>query len=196
MVVVTRDWIAWHDEYDEPGSALARRLEVVRGYLRPLLPGPRRVISMCAGDGRDVLPLLPPGSAAVLVERDPRLAERARRAAPDGVTVVTGDAGITDPYASVAPAEVLLACGVFGNVPYADVVRTIAALPSLLAPGGTVVWTRAGNSSVRDLFAAHGFEELAYNEPADARFRVGVHRLTREPSPFVAGLRLFDFVDV
>ncbi|MBU2670576.1 class I SAM-dependent methyltransferase [Actinoplanes bogorensis] len=193
---MARDWIRWHDEYEVPGSSLARRLEVVRGFLRPLLPAPRRVISMCAGDGRDVLPLLPPGSPAVLVEQDPELADRARRAAPDGVTVVTGDAGITDPYAAVAPADVLLACGVFGNITDADVGRTIAALPALLAPGSTVVWTRAGDSPVRDLFVTNGFEELAYCEPHDARFRVGVHRLTRDPSPFVAGLRMFHFVEV
>ncbi|HET6483697.1 MAG TPA: class I SAM-dependent methyltransferase [Actinoplanes sp.] len=190
---MTRDWIAWHAEYDVPGSPLARRLEVVRGYLRPLLDRPRRVISMCAGDGRDVLPLLPAGSRAVLVEWDPDLAERARRVAGEGVTVLTGDAGTTDPYISVAPAEVLLACGVFGNISSEDTRRTIAALPSLLAPGGTVVWTRAGSSDVRDLFASNGFTELAFTAPSDARFRVGVHRLTRDPDPYVSGGRLFAF---
>ncbi|WP_127504095.1 class I SAM-dependent methyltransferase [Actinoplanes solisilvae] len=193
---MTRDWLRWHDEYEVPGSSLARRLEVVRGHLRPLLDRPRRVISMCAGDGRDVLPLLPDGSRAVLVEADPVLAQRARDAAGDGVTVLTGDAGTTDPYAAVAPAEVLLACGVFGNIPYEDTRRTIASLPSLLAPGGTVIWTRAGDSDVRELFGLNGFDELAFVAPADARFRVGVHRLSREPDPYASGVRLFRFVDV
>ena len=193
---MTRDWIRWHDEYEVPGSSLARRLDVVRGHLRPLLDRPRRVISMCAGDGRDVLPLLPDGSRAVLVEADPVLAERARAAAGAGVTVLTGDAGITDPYAAVAPAEVLLACGVFGNIPYEDTRRTIASLPSLLAPGGTVIWTRAGESDVRQLFALNGFTELAFVAPADGRFRVGVHRLSRDPDPYESGVRLFRFVDV
>jgi hypothetical protein len=188
-----RDWVRWHDEYDIPGSSLARRLEVVRGHLRPLLTEPRRVISMCAGDGRDVLPLLPAGSRAVLVESNPELAERARRNAGPGVTVVTGDAGVTDPYAEVAPADVLLACGVFGNIPYADTRRTIEAMPGLLAAGGTVIWTRAGDSPVRDLFVANGFDEVAFCEPTDARFRVGVHRLRRPPEPFAAGVRLFSF---
>ncbi|MDY7090655.1 MAG: class I SAM-dependent methyltransferase [Actinomycetota bacterium] len=194
--MTTRDWVRWHDEYDIPGSSLARRLEVVQGFLRPLLDRPRRVISMCAGDGRDVLPLLPSGSRAVLVEWDPALAERARQSAPSGVTVVTGDAGITDPYGPVAPAEVLLACGVFGNIPYADTCRTIGALPTLLAPGGTVVWTRGGSAAaeVRDAFARSGFDELAFSEPADARFRVGLHRLRRPPEPFAPGVRLFTFV--
>ncbi|MCO8274812.1 class I SAM-dependent methyltransferase [Actinoplanes sp. TRM 88003] len=191
---MSRDWIKWHDEYEVPGSSLARRLEVVRGYLRPLLDRPRRVISMCAGDGRDVLPLLPAGSRAVLVEWDPVLAGRARAAAPSGVTVITGDAGTTTPYAEIAPAEIVLACGVFGNVSYEDTRRTIAALPSLLTPGGTVIWTRAGESPVRSLFADNGFTELAYAEPTDARFRVGMHRLDRAPDPFLGDVRLFTFV--
>jgi hypothetical protein len=191
---VTRDWLQWHEQYEVPGSSLARRLEVVRGNLRPLLDRPRRVISMCAGDGRDVLPLLPPGSRAVLVESDPVLAGRARAAAGEGVTVLTGDAGVTDPYVSVAPAEVLLACGVFGNIPDEDTRRTIASLPSLLAPGGTVIWTRAGQSDVREVFGRNGFTELAFEAPADARFRVGVHRLTRDPDPYESGVRLFRFV--
>ncbi|WP_250036231.1 class I SAM-dependent methyltransferase [Paractinoplanes maris] len=193
---MTRDWVGWHDDYEDPGSSLSRRLEVVREQLRPLLDRPRRVISMCAGDGRDVLPLLPAGSQAVLVEWDPVLAARAREAAPDGVTVLTADAGTTTPYASVAPAEVLLACGVFGNIPYEDTARTIAALPSLLAPGGTVIWTRAGSEAgvVRDLFAATGFTELSFTAPPDARFRVGVHRLARDPDPFLPDVRLFTFV--
>ncbi|MBB4694529.1 class I SAM-dependent methyltransferase [Paractinoplanes abujensis] len=192
---MTRDWVRWHDEYDIPGSSLARRLAVVQDCLRPLLDRPRRVISMCAGDGRDILPLLPAGSRAVLVEWDPLLAGRARQSAPEGVTVVTGDAGMTDPYAAVAPADVLLACGVFGNIPYADTRRTIEALPTLLAPGGTVVWTRAGSGAaeVRDVFAGNGFDELAFHEPPDARFRVGLHRLRRPPEPFVPGLQLFTF---
>ncbi|MCM4085010.1 class I SAM-dependent methyltransferase [Paractinoplanes hotanensis] len=191
---MTRDWQQWHEEYEIPGSSLARRLEVVQGYLRPLLARPRRVISMCAGDGRDVLPLLPAGSRAVLVEWDPVLASRARASAGEGVTVITGDAGTTTPYAAIAPAEVVLACGVFGNISYEDTRRTIAALPSLLAPGGTVIWTRAGDSPVRNVFAENGFTEIGFTTPDDARFRVGTHRLTRDPDPFLSGVRLFTFV--
>jgi len=193
---VTRDWVEWHDEYETPGSPLARRREVVRGYLRPLLDRPRRVISMCAGDGRDVLPLLPAGSRAVLVEWDPVLAARAREAAGAGVTVLTDDAGTTTPYASIAPADVVLACGVFGNISYEDTRTTIASLPSLLAPGGTVIWTRAGAEAeaVRDVFAGNGFTELGFTAPPDARFRVGAHRLSRDPDPYLTGVRLFTFV--
>ena len=54
----------------------------------------------------------------------------------------TGDAGLVSSYVGAGPADVLLACGVFGNIPDGDLLRTVDALPGLLAPGGTVVWTR------------------------------------------------------
>ena len=53
-----RDYLTWHELYDDPGSSLPRRLALVREVLRAELdarPGPVRVVSLCAGDGRDIL---------------------------------------------------------------------------------------------------------------------------------------------
>ena len=51
------DWYAWHDHYDEPG--LARRLAAVQQRISVALdqarPGPLRAISVCAGQGRDLI---------------------------------------------------------------------------------------------------------------------------------------------
>ncbi|MEU6202456.1 hypothetical protein ABZ814_02540 [Micromonospora musae] len=59
---MSRDWYAWHDDYDRPGSALARRLTEVRRHLRDALDraptGPLRAVSLCAGQGRDLIPVL------------------------------------------------------------------------------------------------------------------------------------------
>ena len=80
---------------------------------------------MCAGQGRDLIDVLGghPRRAEVtarLVELDPRIAAAARqRAAAAGlslVDVVTGDAGLAGAYAGLAPADLVLACGVFGNI--------------------------------------------------------------------------------
>jgi hypothetical protein len=217
-----RDWHEWYANYDDPTSSLSRRLDVVRDLLRQTLDattpydsaGPR-LLSMCAGDGRDTLPELASGhraARAVLVELDKQLSADARRAAAalglDRVEVRTTDAGVTDAYAGAGPADVLLACGVFGNITDADVARTIAAMPMLLAPGGRVIWTRGrrahdhdpsevdGDPSehVRGLFDAAGFEEVAFVRPDDAGFRVGVHRFTGPAEPVVEGRRLFSFV--
>ena len=97
------DWVAWHDQYAADG-ALVRRLEVVRRLIRTALdgapPGEIRVVSMCAGDGRDLLGVLGDHPRrhevrARLVELEPALAERARTEATrlelDGVEVVCGE---------------------------------------------------------------------------------------------------------
>ena len=55
------DWTEWHKPYDDPDSRLARRLAVVQEHLGRALDertGPVRLISMCAGQGRDVIPVL------------------------------------------------------------------------------------------------------------------------------------------
>ena len=60
-VTQTRDYVQWHEAYDDPGSELSRRLRAVQGYLRARLDatsGPIRVLSVCSGDGRDILGVL------------------------------------------------------------------------------------------------------------------------------------------
>src|SRR5215470_18129255 len=85
-----RDWVAWHAAYDDPSSSLSTRLRVVRGHLSRALdeapPGPVRLVSLCAGQGLDVLGVLPghprgPDVSAVLVEFDPHNAALARQGA-------------------------------------------------------------------------------------------------------------------
>src|SRR4051812_29233674 len=83
------DWLAWHAQYDDPQSPLSRRLRVVQGRLSEWLDeheGAVRVVSACAGDGRDVIEVLgrrPDAErvSAVLIEWDPRNADAARRSA-------------------------------------------------------------------------------------------------------------------
>lgn len=211
-----RDWHAWHTGYDDPSSSLSKRLDVVREQLSDVLTehdGPVRAISMCSGDGRDVLPVLArtrPEAHALLVELDPQLSDVAVRAAAalglGRVVVRTADAGTTDTYRDATPADVVLVCGVFGNITDEDLARTVRGLPMLLAPAGVVIWTRGcavpddpstpatdPSEHVRHLFAEAGFVELAFVRPDDAAFRVGVHRLARPPETLVPGVRLFTF---
>jgi hypothetical protein len=60
-LALVKDWLAWHEDYDDPSSALSRRLVVVRRRLTEALDAPadrpRRLLSLCAGDGRDVIPV-------------------------------------------------------------------------------------------------------------------------------------------
>jgi hypothetical protein len=205
------DWVAWHEAYDDPSSQLSARLTLVKQHVAEAIdrapPGPVRLLSLCAGQGRDVIETLPghprrddvsavlveadpanvarardAASAAGLAGADPGSAERARRGADAAgrprVEVRQADASQPADYADAVPADVLLLCGIFGNVSVADIQRTIAAAPALCAPGATVIWTRHRREPdltlrIRGWFTAAGFEELAFGSPESAP-RTGV----------------------
>ncbi len=204
------DWRTWHDEYDRPASTLARRLHAVQDLVRAALdacpPGPVHAVSLCAGQGRDLLEVLVDHPRredvrARLVELDATnaaVAEKTARAAGLGrVEVLTADASRTDHYRGMVPADLVLACGVFGNISDEDIERTIDCCSQLCRNGGTVIWTRHRRAPDRvpvicDWFRARGFDLLWVSEP-DAGYGVGAHRFTREPDPLAPGTRMFTF---
>lgn len=208
---MSSEWVEWHRQY-ETGSSLARRLAIVRRLIRDTLdrlpPGAIRVISMCAGDGRDLIGALATHPRrndvrARLVELEPELAGRGRAEAErDGLTGVefrVGDASMTDVYAEVSPADLVLVCGVFGNVTDEDVHRTVDHLPELCAAGATVVWTRGRfepdlTPAIRQWFREAGFEELAFETVPGTTMAVGAGGLARPPPPFRPSVRLFTFL--
>jgi hypothetical protein len=208
MTAPTHDWHAWHHAYDQPDSPLARRLVTVQGCIAAVLdaapPGPIRVVSMCAGEGRDLLGVLEhhPRRADVqgrLVELDPGLAGTARAGAPPGIAVREADAGTTASYAGAVPADLVLMCGVFGNITDADMMRTIDLASTLCAPGAHVIWTRHrrrpdATPAVRQRFAENGFDEVEFHAPKGTAFGVGMHRLAATPAAFAPDVQLFDFV--
>ncbi|MCW3813528.1 class I SAM-dependent methyltransferase family protein [Micromonospora sp. DR5-3] len=208
---MTKDWYAWHADYDQPDSALSRRLAELRGRIRDALDvapaGPLRVISLCAGQGRDLIPVLAAHPRrddviARLVELDQRNVAVARAAVAEagltGVEVVAGDAALTDRYADLVPADLVLVCGVFGNIVDADIRATVRHCAALCATGGTVFWTRHRREpdlvrTICDWFAEAGFTPVAVSRPADGVW-VGVHRFTGTPRSLAAGVRMFEFV--
>lgn len=210
--MTTKDWVAWHAAYEDPSSSLSARLRVVRGRLSEALDaapaGPVRLLSLCAGQGQDVFGVLPghprgPDVTAVLVENDPRNAALARQAAGQAgltqVQVRQTDAALVAGYADALPADVLLLCGIFGNVSDADIQRTAQASPALCAAGATVIWTRHRRApdltpQIRAWFRASGFDEVAFDTPdTQTRIAVGVGRLAVPPPPGLPGGPLFTF---
>lgn len=221
-----RDYVEWHRAYDDPQSSLSWRLRTVQGYLRDELdgrPGPLRIVSVCAGDGRDVIEVLADRAdadrvRAVLIELHPVLAEQARLAAADlpAVEVRETDAGTTAAYAGAVPADVLLLVGVLGNVSDGDIERTVRAVPGLCASGALVVWSRGAtdddrNDRIRGWLAEIGCTELGYGQsstrrtgggvvdtqglPADAApAGLGAVRFTGTPVALPAHERLFAFL--
>lgn len=194
------DWHAWHQRYADPASPLSRRLAVVQALLADALsaaaPGPIALTSACAGDGRDVRGVLaghPRGHdvQAVLVEQDAELA-----AAAGGVQ---GDAGDLATYRDVPPADVLLLCGVFGNISDDDVRTTIEHASRLCRPGAVVLWTRSRRDpdltpTIRRWWGDAGWRETALVTGApSAEWAVGSAYLTRDPLPYQEA-RLFTFL--
>ncbi|HET6209077.1 MAG TPA: hypothetical protein VFD94_01765 [Jatrophihabitans sp.] len=193
------DWLAWHEQYQDPNSSLSRRLRLVRGHLHDWLDGCRgqavTAISACAGQGHDligVLAMRPDAGRvrAVLLESDPRNVAAARLAAAVAglpqVEVRPADAGLLANYADAVPADLVLLAGVFGNISDRDIRRTIEALPQLCATGATVLWTRSRRDpdltpSIREWFAAAGLREQAFDAPAGELIAVGVHRYLGQP---------------
>jgi hypothetical protein len=226
-------WVRWHAAYEDPSSNLSMRLRAVQSMVRAALdeiparagagavraagagagpatdPEPIRIVSLCAGQGRDVIDVVAthprgPEVSALLVELDPALVAFAReraaaRGLADRIRVVEGDASQCGLYAADVPADIVLVCGVFGNISPADITRTIQAMRGFCAPGGHVVWTRHRRPpdltpTVRADFAAAGFTEVGYEAPEGVILAVGHHHLDGATAPFDPGQRLFEFV--
>jgi hypothetical protein len=171
-----------------------------------------RMVSMCAGQGRDVIDVLAThprreAVSALLVELDPALVSFAQdRAAAAGVErqvrIEQGDAAQSRRYADYVPADLVLVCGVFGNISAGDIARTIEALPGWCKSGAHLIWTRHrrppdATPAIRAQCAAAGFTELAFVAPEDTVMTVGHYRLRAHPpgsAPFDPDQTLFDFV--
>ncbi|MBO0805899.1 MAG: class I SAM-dependent methyltransferase [Nocardiopsaceae bacterium] len=214
-----RDWYDWHAPYDDPSSGLSRRLAWVTDRLRVALDeapaGPVRLLSLCAGQGHDVLGVLPDHPrrgdvAARLVEFDPRNTEVARQVAarvgltvgtgPGTVEIVTGDASLTSQYADFVPADVVLACGMFGNMADADIERVTGYCTQLCATGGTVIWTRGRSLKHAEdpvprlcaWFEERGFERT-WLSSREYQQCCGTHRFTGTPEPLERDATMFTF---
>lgn len=207
-----KDWVAWHAAYQQPNSGMSWRLGIVQGRIRAYLgdaaPGPIRAISLCAGQGLDLIGALErhpraEDVTARLVELDPYNADAARLSAQGaglrGVEVVTGDASDTSAYRGAVPAQLVLACGIFGNISDSDIRTTVSALPGLCAPEAVVIWTRHRREpdltpQIRRWFQEAGFEEVGFDAHPVGVQSVGACRLARPPDPYRAGVKLFTFV--
>jgi hypothetical protein len=206
------DWVAWHAAYDDPSSPLSARLRRVRSHLSDAIDrapvGQVSLVSLCAGQGHDVIGVLPHHPRrgdvrAVLVEADACNAGLARRAAValglSRVEVRQADAGLVGSFADALPADVLLLCGILGNVSDGDIRRTVQAAPALCRPGATVIWTRHRRPpdltpQLRAWFAESGFDEIAFDAvETSALTSVGVSRLRRVPADTLPDHRLFAF---
>lgn len=209
-----RDWKPWFAAYDEPGSPLVQRLAVVQQGIRRALDeapaGSFSVLSLCAGEGRDLIPVLAehPRRAEVrarLIEFDPVIAQVARDSVAAAglsgtVEVVTGDAADPALFGDYAPADLLLLCGIFGNITETDIQNTVTRAANLTARGGTAIWTRhrfdpAVIPRIHGWFSDAGFSDLWESDSElPTMVYVAANRQEREPTALPDDKKLFRFV--
>lgn len=213
MVMTLANWHTWHDAYDDPDSWQSRRLVTVRERIRTVLdeapPGPLTVLAMVAGEGRDLIPELAvhprrDDVTARLVELNADNTDAARAAVRaaglSNVEVVTGDAALTDHYVGLAPADLLLICGLFVHIVDEDVLRVVRHAPALVKRGGRVIWTRDHGepdlvAQICHWYAEEGFEKV-FETGREVMHAVIEHRSLRDAEPLPAGDTLFTFVGV
>ena len=139
---------------------------------------------------------------AVLIELDQALADQARATAAAArlrnVEVRHADAG--DPASSrdALPVDVLMLCGIFGNLEPPTVRGIVRRVPALVASGGYVIWTRGSDeredhrAEIRRWFIELGMPEVSF-EGAPERFGVGVKEIRTSTGEPVGHERLFTF---
>jgi hypothetical protein len=173
-----------------------------------LRPGPIRLLSLCAGDARDIANVLldHPRRADVTgcaVELDPTLASHAtgNLAATEGrVTVRCADASDPISWEEFLPADLLLLVGIFGNISDSDIERTIKAVPTICRPGASIVWTRHRRApdmtpSIRSWFDDVGCARQSFRSPGPNGYAVGTENYVQARTPSSLPHHLFSFVE-
>jgi hypothetical protein len=209
---MTSEWVEWHRDYDDPHSNISKRLRCVQDAIREALdrapPGRIRLLSLCAGDGRDVLGVLPthPRRRDVggrLVDLDPELVrlgrERIRSSSLAGIEYAQLDASLPSSVMGAVPADFVLLCGIFGNLDDEDLHQFVLRVPELCAERATAIWTRHRRSpdltpSIRGWFKDAGFEEITFLPVPGSEGSVGVARLASRPPPLRPEPHFFTFI--
>ena len=209
----TRDYLHWHDAYEQPGSPLHRRLQIVIRLIRrafdDLPPGPIRVVSLCAGQGADLLGAADghPQRAHDLTGRMVEL-NRQRRACAVADRRARGSSACRSSKATrPRRTPMRVRCRPTSCWPAAssatsasrDIERTIRFLPALCAPGAWVVWTRHPRDEelferLQRWLVEVGLQPIEVVVADDTTFGVGANRLAVDPPPFRAGEHLFTFL--
>ena len=207
-----KDWEKWHTLYNDSDSGLAKRLRLVQESISNCLPNTIedgfQIIDICSGDGRDLLDLLTHYPAreqvhSYLVELDERLAKESERIASEkdlqNVTVINGDASLLSTYEEVPRADLILLCGVFGNISSDDICHTIETLPQLSKQGTRVIWTHhlrqpEAVPAIQNLFITNEFSEVDLKATDDQSYAIATYEFRGSPKYLDGNTRLFTFI--
>jgi hypothetical protein len=209
---MSRDWAEWHRAYADPTSEISQRLVVVTRAIVDVLdaapPGPIRVLSLCAGEARDLVAAATghpragdlTGCAVEISGGLASIAARQLAEAGTSIEVRCGDAGRSVHWSDVTPVDLLVIAGIFGNITDDDIRRIVRAVPAIVRVGGTVIWTRHRRDPditprVRSWFDEAGCSPTAFVSPGPESFSVGVERHVGNGSSGSVPEVLFRFID-
>jgi hypothetical protein len=199
-----------------------RRLDEVKKQITEALdecpPGPLRIISICSGDGRDILGVLPDhprrqDAVCLLIDANAKAIADARSGAlAAGVEkqfhCIVGDAACLDHYAEFGPANLILISGVFVYLLPSDAEKLIAALPMLCQAGCFVIWNRRHSQSpgieiffkrstqiehLQTFFRFYNFTTVTDSSTGAEGFVVRRERFDGAPKAWSPGPLLFKF---
>ncbi|MGA3285733.1 MAG: AMP-binding protein, partial [Verrucomicrobiota bacterium] len=209
------DWNEWYKQYDSFHS-LQTRLRIVREQIVATLndcpPGPIQIVSVCAGDGRDVIGAVQSHPrrndvTALLLDNHAESIARGKAAAEQAglgrqLRFLEADATQAGNYAGAVPADLVLLSGFLGHLRHKDVPRLIESLPMLCRKGGWTIWNRhlvmhKGREQVpviRELFRRTRFEEVHFETTAPDGFAVGRGRFAGRVKSLDPARVLFEFV--
>src|SRR5882757_383227 len=211
------DWNHWHTGYETSPSLQARLkivCEQIAGALSQCPPGPIQVISMCAGDGRDLGLALQEHPrrndvTAVLLDNNLDAITRGRQMAKGAgleqqMRFAHADAALAESYAGIGHADLVLLSGFLGHLRHENALSLIDSLPMLCKTGGSVIWNRHlvlhdGTKQVariRGEFRRNNFEEIQFATTAEDGFAVGRARFAGKPLPLDSARKLFEFVGI
>ena len=210
------DWGDWHQRY-ELSTSLAARLRIVREQITVAInecsAGPLTIVSLCAGDGRDVIGALAGHQRrsdisvwfldihAESLARGQVIAEQAGLAGQ--VRFIETDAGLMENYAGMVPADIVLLSGFLGCIRQQDILGLIASLPMLCKSGGFVIWNKhlvanGGPATVpviREMLERELFEEVHFQITESDGYAVGRVRFCGKSCALDLARRLFEFED-
>ena len=208
------DWNAWHHKYNTDTELNARLSQVkicIDEALRALPPGKVNVISLCSGDGRDLIELLPTHARRAdvsgwLLECHESLVETAQQAIHQQGLKTTLHACVADAtdarsYATIPPAHLIILAGVFGSVETDEIPRLLRNLQILCAPAAYVVWTQnlyteeGQHRSVilRQALNTQSFTSVKLLTTPQQRYHIGLHQYHGKPVNLPLDDRLFTF---
>lgn len=209
------DWTDWHKLYDA-GMQLDARLSIVRKQIRVALEnctvGPIQIVSVCAGDGRDVMGALVDHPrredvTAWFLDTDEASLSRGRAEAAqtglgDRMKFLCADAAQASSYRGIVPADLVIVSGMLGHLSAASLPVLLENLRMLCRAGGGVIWNRhlvlnhgaEKAAFIRRKLQELPFAEVQYEETGEAGFAVGLCRNVGESLPLDEAKVLFDFV--